>query len=270
MKKLLGKLIDRFSHPVELDICILSYPKSGRTWLKVLVGKYLSLKYNLPESKILSTEFMTSKSGLPRVSFGHNGTGTDNATPLTRKLAYDKRNYANKKVVLLGRNFKDTLVSAYFQATKRDNVFGGTISEFIRTELFGIQKIIKFYDGWLHNRHVPNSFLFIQYEELHQDPKTALKKLLSFIGEAEVEESLLDESIEYCSFSKLKKLEAENRFKNTILCPKNAADPESFKVRKGKVGGYAEYLSEEDIRFIDNTIKEHHFDVAEFYAPSTL
>jgi len=44
-----------------------------------------------------------------------------------------------------------------------------------------------------------------------------LRKVLGFIGDGEVEENLLDESIEYCSFNNLKKLEAENRFRRGNL-----------------------------------------------------
>lgn len=259
-KKALHKIGSKFGLFDEPDIYVFSYPKSGRTWLRALIGKYLSLKYNLPENRILSTEFMTSKSGLPSVSFKHGVIGMQ-----YNKLSRDKQKYTNKKVILLGRDIKDTLVSAYFQATKRRNFFEGTISEFIATEQFGVLKIVTFYDIWLQNRHVPKSFLFIRYEDLHQDPRGILRKVLSFIGEVGVEENLLHHSIEYCSFTNLKKLEAENKFKNKKLKPKNAADPESFKVRKGKIGGYTEYLSEEDVEFIDKAIKKHRIDFAKFY-----
>ena len=40
----------------------------------------------------------------------------------------------------------------------------------------------------------------------------------------------------------MKKLEAAGAFDSKILKPGNVTDPESFKVRRGKVGGYREYL----------------------------
>ena len=216
VKLLLGKLRNKLRRSVDPDIYVLSYPKSGRTWLRVLIGKYLSLKYNLPEDEILSTEFMSTSSGLPRVKFSHDGTGQNIAKPY-EQLSRDKQEYTDKKVILLGRDIKDTLVSGYFHATKRKEWFEGTISEFIRSAQFGVPKIIAFYDIWLHNRHVPKSFLFIRYEDLHQDPSGVLRKVLGFIGEVEVEENRLDESIAYCSFNNLRKLEAENRFINGTL-----------------------------------------------------
>ncbi len=37
-----------------------------------------------------------------------------------------------------------------------------------------------------------------------------------------------------------------------VMTPGNRFDPESFKTRRGKVGGYREYLSQEDVAFIDD------------------
>ena len=242
---------------------IISYPKSGRTWLRALIGKYLSLKYDLPEYSILSTKTITSESSLPKVSFTHDGAGMSDKAKL-EKLSGDKQAYANKKVILMGRDIRDTLVSAYFQATKRVNTFDGTISKFIRTEEFGTERILSFYDIWVRNQHVPKSFLFIRYEDLHQDPRGTLRKVLEFIGEANPAENLLDQSIEYCSFSNLKILEARNKFRKGKLKPADAADPESFKVRKGKTGGYTEYLSEQDVEFIDKARADYNFDFSKF------
>jgi hypothetical protein len=47
----------------------------------------------------------------------------------------------------------------------------------------------------------------------------------------------------------MQKLEAAGAFDSNILHPGDVRDPESFKVRRGKVGGYREYLSADDQRF---------------------
>jgi hypothetical protein len=41
---------------------------------------------------------------------------------------------------------------------------------------------------------------------------------------------------------------------NRRLVPKDPGDPESFKVRKGVVGGYLEYLSAEDAAFLEERV----------------
>ena len=54
----------------------------------------------------------------------------------------------------------------------------------------------------------------------------------------------------------MKKLEAAGAFDSKILKPGNVTDPESFKVRRGKVGGYREYLTEDDQRYALEAIKQ--------------
>ena len=46
-------------------------------------------------------------------------------------------------------------------------------------------------------------------------------------------------------------MEKEFMFKERSMRPANVSDDESFKVRKGMVGGYTSYLSPDDIDFID-------------------
>ena len=44
----------------------------------------------------------------------------------------------------------------------------------------------------------------------------------------------------------MQKLEAAGEFRSKILQPRNREDPETFKVRQGKVGGFREHLSAQD------------------------
>ena len=48
----------------------------------------------------------------------------------------------------------------------------------------------------------------------------------------------------------------EGRYNRFILGAGDPADPESYKVRKGKVGGYVDYLSQDHIAYIDDCIRE--------------
>ena len=267
VKALFRKVKSTFRVSAEADVYVISYPKSGRTWLRTLIGKYLSLKYKLPEDEILSAD-ITSQIGLPSVSFTHDESAMFQRASY-QEMSHDWRKYTNKKVILLGREIKDTLVSAYFQATKRTDFFEGTISAFIVTEQFGVEKVLTFYDIWLQNRHVPESFLFIRYEDLHQDPQGTLGKILNFIGEVNVDDNLLEQSVEYCSIDNLKRLEAQNKFKNDKLTAIDPQDPNSYKVREGKVGGHTKHLSPADQALIDEAIDAHQFDLNNFYEPAT-
>jgi hypothetical protein len=54
----------------------------------------------------------------------------------------------------------------------------------------------------------------------------------------------------------MKKLEAAGQFKARaeILSPGNVDDPESYKTRRGVVVGFRDYLSADDMRYIDQAI----------------
>ena len=37
----------------EADIVVVSYPKSGRTWLRVMLSRYFQLRYGIPDRFVL-------------------------------------------------------------------------------------------------------------------------------------------------------------------------------------------------------------------------
>ena len=65
----------------------------------------------------------------------------------------------------------------------------------------------------------------------------------------------VDEAAAFASFENLRKLEASDFFKNSRLSPRNREDPDSFKVRRGKVGGYLDYFDERQIREMEDRVR---------------
>jgi hypothetical protein len=232
------------------DTYILSYPKTGRTWLRALVGKALVDRYGLPEERILETDTLTAMAGLPRAGFYHDGSamidGLDH-----RELPADKSAYRGKRVLLLGRDVRDTLVSAYFQASRRVDLFDGPIGAFIRDARYGVEKILTFYRQWDAARGVPAAFAFLRYEAMHAQPAATLRTALAFLGAHDVPDRVVDDAVAFASFDNLRRAETEDRFRSHMLRTPSSADPESFKVRKGRVGGFRDYLSPEDIEYVD-------------------
>jgi Sulfotransferase domain len=57
-------------------------------------------------------------------------------------LETDKSRYRGTKVLYLIRDPRDVVVSCFFQATRRKKLFRGTLSEFIRSDNYGIRKIV--------------------------------------------------------------------------------------------------------------------------------
>ena len=232
------------------DVFILSYPKTGRTWLRALVGKALVDHYGLPPQRLLETGALTEMAGLPRADFYHDGSAMIDALDW-RELDATKASYRGKRVLLLGRDVRDTLVSAYFQATRRVDMFDGPIAAFVRDERYGVEKVLAFYRQWETARRVPDAFAFQRYEAMHEDPAGSLRTTLGFLGARDVPDRVIAEAVDFSRFENLRRAEAEDRFGSHMLRTPSNADPESFKVRKGKVGGFREYLSNDDVAYID-------------------
>ena len=154
------------------------------------------------------------------------------------------------------RDPRDVIVSSYFQATRRSGVFNGTLSEFIRSEKHGIRKIITFLQGWYENRHVPAAWMLVRYEDIRADARPMLRAVLHFMGVQDVEDATVDAAVRFADFENLKKLETSGYFPGRDLSPAPGGDEESCKVRKGKVGGYRDYLSPEDLEYIDRMMVE--------------
>jgi len=237
------------------DVVIVSFPKSGRTWLRMMLGSALCKRYGLPEERMVDTPWLTTSAGLPMTVLCHDG-GSNVEARHEQRLVRDKSEYRDKKVVLLVRDPRDVVTSCYFQASRRRNLFRGSIAEFVRDPHYGVGKIVTYLNIWHDNREVPKGFLVISYEELKTQPEKALRRCLEFMGVEELDESVVEHAIEYCRFENMKRMEQGKKFRDGRMRPKEEKDPEASKVRKGKVGGYVDYLSPDDIAYCEQVIAE--------------
>ena len=81
-----------------VDVCVISYPKCGRTWLRVLLGKALCDKFRLDEQRILNTWELTKAAGVLRTEFTHDGAEHQELRRYD-ELTTNKREYRNIKVI---------------------------------------------------------------------------------------------------------------------------------------------------------------------------
>lgn len=262
--RLLRKRDVRSEVLAETEVFVLSFPKSGRTWLTVLVGKALCLHYGYPDEHIPQTLQFTKLIKRERdqrikvTGFGHDRSSLDYRLDY-RAMFVDKSEFAGKDVILLVRDPRDVVVSYYFQATRRNGVFDGDLSEFVRDETLGVRKVLAFNKNWYENRDVPRRFELFTYERMHEDPAGVLRTTLDVMGVEGVSEEVIAQAVGYASFDNMKQLEQRDALGAEALRPADPDDPDSFKVRKGEVGGYREYLSEGDIAFIDQVVREMQY-----------
>lgn len=243
-------------HHWRTRVYVVSFPKAGRTWLRVMLGRALTEAYQLPEDLLLDTYLLTRKAGVHATRLTHDGSSIIEGRSY-RELSSDKRKYRHKSVILLVRDARDTVVSCFFQATKRVGRFDGTLSEFIRDERYGIEKILTFYNTWHKNLDVPRDCLVLHYEDVHQNPNKVLAETLAFVGAHDVEDEIIRSAVEYSTFDRMKDLEKTARWTSDIMRPGSGIDEEGLKVRRGVVGGYRDYLSEEDMQYVERAYEQH-------------
>jgi hypothetical protein len=210
------------------QVRIVSYQNSGRTWLRV----------------------MLSDLGI-RAKFTHAGAAYRfrlEPDEVCRNL--DRYRYRN--IVFLARDPLDAIVSNYFQATRTDKVFEGTIKEFIRDPHWGLARMLAFNSGWYAARDRFRSFHLVRYETMVTDTEVELEKIVRFIRIPFIPSGAIARSAAANQFDAMKRREMTgelyekygDRFKQS-----GTAGDENLKVRRGKIGGYADYLDEDDIAY---------------------
>ncbi len=250
----------------QLDAFILSYPKCGRTWLRMLLGLYV-MGENGDGDPLEILGLTQSKPDFATLEMSHDDF--PHIKPYDM-MSTNKKAYQGKKVVLLVRDPRDVVVSYYFQYTLRgdkksakDESFDGTMSDFLFHNIGGLPSIVRFYNTWAENKDVPGDFLLLTYEDMKSDAAGALATTARFLGWPERAPGFVEQVVEFSRFENMRKLEESNALNNVRLRPPKDGNPEGFKVRKGKVGGYREYFSDQEIAEIDAYIDTH---LSDFYA----
>ncbi len=237
------------------DAIILSVPKSGRTWLRAFLCAYFCKRFGL-EFTLRPDRYDEQR--IPRLIFSHDlfehRTKGDRWDRFRGKYLVPRRELGRAKIVLLARDPRDCFVSLYLQLTRRDpnaplKLRHKTVSEMLRDKRFGVRAIIDAMNDWINEFSGRDNFSLVRYEALRASPDEHFRDLLAVLGEAEPDGTIFKGALEFSRFENMQKLEAAGAFDSNILHPGDVRDPESFKVRRGKVGGYREYLSLEDQKY---------------------
>ena len=244
---------------------IVSVPKSGRTWLRAFICAYFCKRFGL-EFTLRPERYR--QPGIPRLIFSHDlfehRTKGDLWDRLRGKYLVPRRELSRAKIILLARDPRDCFVSLYLQITRRDpnapvELRQKNVSEMLRDKRFGVRAIVNTMNDWIDEFSGRNNFTLIRYEALRASPAEYFRDLLAMLGESMPDTAMFQEALEFSRFENMQKLEAAGAFDSKILHPGDVRDPESFKVRRGKVGGYREYLSLEDQRYAADALTELDF-----------
>jgi Sulfotransferase domain len=246
------------------DCVIVSFGKSGRTWLRVMVSRFYQIRHGLSERHLIGFDNLHLRNrAIPRIFFTHDNYTKDYTGNLDSKI-----DYSGKKVILLVRHPADVAVSQYYQWQYRMKpnkvVLNGYpergqdlgIFDFVTREYAGLTRTIDFMNGWAGEAG-QGDLLVVRYEDMRAHPERILGRILAFMGTPGTEDEIR-EAVAFASFENMRKMEANSTFwlSGGRMRPRDRKNPQSFKTRRGKVGGYRDHFDDGEIAEIDRLIAE--------------
>lgn len=182
------------------DIFLVSYPRSGNTWMRFLIGNYLS------GGKI---DFLNVHSFMPDMHYQSDQVEKSTLSPRIIKSHFAFRPEF-RNVIYLVRNGKDVAVS-YFHFHRRSKLIPETctFAEFLGKFNEGSVEFGKWSDhvnSWIDKG--PERFLFVRYEDLKTNPVGELIRLCLF-AKMEVDLERIRYAVEVSKFENMSKLDVE-------------------------------------------------------------
>jgi hypothetical protein len=242
------------------DYIFASFGKSGRTWVRVMISRYYQQAYGLPERILMGFDnFNKINPAVPKIFYTH-----DNYLRGYTGNLDNKKDFYDKKVVLLVRRPQDVAVSQFFQwkyrmrpgkmSMNRYPAAGSDVSvyDFVTNPEAGLPRIIDFMNGWARELPRIKNLLLVRYEDLRSDPGQQLARIIEFFG-LEPDARHIQNAVEFASVENLRKMEKENYFwrSGSRVKAKDPSNPHSYKVRRAKVGGYRDYFDDAQLAEID-------------------
>jgi hypothetical protein len=244
------------------QMLIIGHPKSGNTWLKVMISRLYQIRHGLPASRLINTDELARKHPeIPRLAASNGYYSYEGAIGDALAPGAEDSVLRHKPTLLIARNPCDIAVSWFFQFTKRQsaakqeliNHFVDTpidkrtigMWDFVRHSDIGLPSLVEYLNTWERNLASLDNSLIIRYEDLRAQTAETLRRVVTLMGD-EFSDTDIQEAVEFGSFDNLRKLESKGFFKQGGMSLRNPGDPNSFKVRRGKVGGFSDYFNPQE------------------------
>ena len=239
----------------DADAVVISYPKSGRTFVRAMLARLYKRRFGIDERSLLEfASLRRAPAQAPLVLFSHGG----DAMRRPGEIQVNPADYLHKKVALIARHPGDIAVSRFHNLkhrsrdVARQRLAEQPLETFVWTEHGGIPSIVTF----LNQFAALPGVTILRYEDFLAEPADTLCRLAESVGLIVSNDDIAD-AVEFGSLPNLKKLEREGYFTSSRLRQARKGNEASGKVRKGTSGSYREQLGEEAATRIDAYLKEH-------------
>lgn len=235
------------------DVFITSFPRSGNTWTRFLIGNLIaqdgSLTFNNLEARVpeiyANSDRRMRRLSRPRVLKSHEAF--DDRYPRVIYIVRDPRDVAISKYhynIATGRHSADYPIKKFlprFIAGEFDGEWG-TWAEHVTS--------------WLSNRQGQDDFLLLRYEDMKLNPRSELLRVAAFLqrgGFENIDSSpeRLEQTIERSTAERMRSLERQQGFRWTRL-RKEREIRGYVAVRTPVSGGWSSLLPQECVAQIES------------------
>lgn len=238
MKKIFGSAEKQETNlPFEIredDVFLVSYPKSGNTWVRFLIANYLT------NDEVI--DFKNLSDFCPEYETEDFVKIRNKNEPMIFK-SHSAFNSKFKKVIYIVRDGRDVAVSYYFYYLKfiyknKKTSFGEFFKKFNNGNVdYGLWS--SHINEWISNK--PSQFLLIKYEDIFAKPEREIIKILNFIN-IKINKEKVASAINASKFEEMARIEKKQIDQISKLADSDTGI--SF-MRKGKIGDYINYFDHE-------------------------
>ena len=233
------------------DVFLVSYPRSGNTWTRFLIGNLIYQGEPVTFSNI--------ESRIPEIYFNRDRFLRQLPRPRMLK-SHEPFQPHYPRVIYIVRDPRDVAVSFYHHNVKASNIpdnypMADFVPRFIAGEFdpkFGSWRDNVL--SWITLRGNAPAFLMLRYEDMKRDTVSALSSIASFLEvcsfrKIDTSPQFLQRAIELSSPERMRELEKKEA-KHWVLTKHTRSD-KPF-VRSASVGGWQSSLAPESVAAIES------------------
>jgi sulfotransferase len=235
------------------DIFVVTFPRSGTTWMEQVI--HLLLNQGEQGSKVLgdAVPWVETLPNRPQ-RFKKFLEGMTGRRLFTSHLPYSLmpgKHYSSTRFVYVARNPKDVAVSTYYHDRSKHG-YEGTWEEHLNLFFAGKVMYGSYFDHilpWWEATKQASNILFVKYEDMKQDLRAIILKLVDFLQLA-ADGELIKKVIDKSGFKTM----ANNPQTNLNWVPQKQGIPGHF--RKGEIGDWRNHFTPEQNKMFDELYME--------------
>ncbi len=232
------------------DIILGAFPKSGSTWFRFILNNIISIQ------ELDNTEIDYKMINGPlRASYDSNDYPKIKYKSIPRFVAthrkFESKRFLDYRKVYLYRNPGDTMVSfyEYRKALRGNDQYIDAFSKFIREPEFGIISWCTHYLSW-----IDRADSIVTYESLKGNGLHAMQRVFMELELPIIYDNIFKNALERSDFSNISKMEDKKGLDETA---KKHLIPGFKFARKGKVGEWKIYFSNNDIEYMQKILDDY-------------